>query len=149
MTMTMMSNHLARPLCSFSELVLVKEFGCLKGQKIIRKCRRKCAPQVVLVVKNPPADTGDVGDTCLIPGSRRSSGVGNGDPLQCSCLENFSGQKSLVGYSSWSCKVGHNWASEYTYVWDEIGEKRTIQEATNRARGAWLSLSASFILATS
>ena len=38
-----------------------------------------------LVVKNLPANTGDVG---LIPGSGRSLGVGNGNPLQYSCLEN-------------------------------------------------------------
>ena len=29
-----------------------------------------------------------VGDLGLIPGSRRSPGEGNGNPLQCSCLEN-------------------------------------------------------------
>ena len=28
------------------------------------------------------------GDMCLIPGSGRSPGEGNGDPLRCSCLEN-------------------------------------------------------------
>ena len=38
------------------------------------------------VVKNPPANAGDAG---LIPGSGRSSGGGNGKPLQYSCLENF------------------------------------------------------------
>ena len=40
------------------------------------------------VVKNPPANAGDVWDTGLIPGSGRSPGIGNGNPLQCSCLEN-------------------------------------------------------------
>ena len=44
--------------------------------------------QVVLVVKNPPANTGDAGDVDSIPGSGRSSGEGNGNPLQYSCLEN-------------------------------------------------------------
>ena len=34
------------------------------------------------VVKNPPANAGDAG---LIPGSGRSPGVGNGNPLQYSC----------------------------------------------------------------
>ena len=43
---------------------------------------------MVLVVKNPPANTGDIRDTGLIPGLGRSSGEGNGNPLQCSCLEN-------------------------------------------------------------
>ena len=37
------------------------------------------------MVKNLPANAGDVG---LIPGSRRSSGEGNGNPLQDSCLVN-------------------------------------------------------------
>ena len=37
------------------------------------------------MVKNPPANAGDVG---LIPGSGRSPGKGNDNPLQYSCLEN-------------------------------------------------------------
>ena len=36
-------------------------------------------------VKNPPASAGDVSS---IPGSGRSLGEGNGNPLQYSCLEN-------------------------------------------------------------
>ena len=39
-------------------------------------------------VKNSPADAGDAGDVGLIPGSGRSSGIGNGNPLQYSCLGN-------------------------------------------------------------
>ena len=38
------------------------------------------------MVKNPLANAGDVGS---IPGSRRSPGEGNGNPLHYSCLENF------------------------------------------------------------
>ena len=37
------------------------------------------------MVKNPSANAGDVS---LIPGSGRSPGGGNGNPLQYSCLEN-------------------------------------------------------------
>ena len=36
-------------------------------------------------VKNPPANAADVG---LVPGSGRSPGKGNGNPLQHSCLGN-------------------------------------------------------------
>ena len=43
---------------------------------------------MVLVVKNPPANAGDVRDTGSVPGLRRSPGEGNGDLLQYSCLEN-------------------------------------------------------------
>ena len=45
-------------------------------------------PQVVLVVNNPPASTGDVRDTGSIPGLGRSSRGGHGNPFQYSCLEN-------------------------------------------------------------
>ena len=41
------------------------------------------------MVKNPPANAGDIRDTGSIPGLGRSLGVGNGTPLQYSCLENF------------------------------------------------------------
>ena len=38
-------------------------------------------------------------DSGSIPGLGRSPGVGNGNPLQYSCLENPHGQRSLEGYS--------------------------------------------------
>ena len=40
------------------------------------------------MVKNPPADARDAGGVDLIPGSERPSGIGNGNPLQDSSLEN-------------------------------------------------------------
>ena len=40
------------------------------------------------MVKNPPANEGDVRDAGLVPGSGRSPGGGHGNPLQYSCLEN-------------------------------------------------------------
>ena len=40
------------------------------------------------MVKNPPANAGDVRDVGLILGLGRSPGVGNGTPVQYSCLEN-------------------------------------------------------------
>ena len=40
------------------------------------------------MVKNPPANAGNTRDMGLIPGLVRSPGVGNGNPLQYSCLEN-------------------------------------------------------------
>ena len=39
------------------------------------------------VVKDSPANAGDARDMGLIPGSGRSPGVGNGNPLQYSCLK--------------------------------------------------------------
>ena len=40
------------------------------------------------VVKNLPANTGDIKDTGSILGLGRSPGGGHGNPLQYSCLEN-------------------------------------------------------------
>ena len=58
------------------------------------------ASQVALVVKNPPANAGDIGNAGLIPGLGRSPGGGY------SCLEKTHGQRSLVGYSPWGCRIG-------------------------------------------
>jgi len=46
------------------------------------------ASQKVLVVKNLPANAGDIRDTGSILGLGRSPGGGHGNPLQYSCLEN-------------------------------------------------------------
>ena len=59
---------------------------------------------MVLVIKNPPAKAGDTRDAGSIPGMGRSAGVGNGNLLQYSCLENSNGQRSQAGYSPWDCK---------------------------------------------
>ena len=62
---------------------------------------------MVLVVKNLPANAGDIRDMGSIPGLGRSPGGANGNPLQCSSLENTHGQRSL-GKSIGLHRVGHN-----------------------------------------
>ena len=54
----------------------------------IRSLTLNPAVQVVLVGKNLSTNAGDTRDLGLIPGSGRSPGEGNGNPLQYSCLEN-------------------------------------------------------------
>ena len=61
------------------------------------------ASQVALVVKNPPATAGDVGDLGSVRGSGRSPGGGNGTPLVFLPGKSH-GQRSLVGYSPWDRK---------------------------------------------
>ena len=46
----------------------------------------------------------NVGNLGLIAGLGRSPGGGYGNPLQCSCLENPHGWRSLAGYSPWGHK---------------------------------------------
>ena len=56
------------------------------------------------MVKNPPANAGDVRDVGWIPGLGKSPGEGKGYPLKYSYLENPHGQRSLVGYRPQSLK---------------------------------------------
>ena len=58
-----------------------------------------------LVVKKPPANAGDPGS---ILGSGRSSGGGNGNPLQYSCLENSMDREPGGLQSMGSQRVRHN-----------------------------------------
>ena len=51
------------------------------------------------MVKNLSANVGDSGDVGLIPGSGRSPGEGNGNPLQYPCLRN------LMDREAWQATV--------------------------------------------
>ena len=62
------------------------------------------ASPVVLVVKNLPANAGDIRDSGLISGSGRSPGGAHGNLHQYSCLGESHGQRSLVDYRPWGCK---------------------------------------------
>ena len=53
-----------------------------------RKRKTEGSAQVMLGVKNLPANAGDARYASSIPGSGRSPGEGNGNPLQYSCLGN-------------------------------------------------------------
>ena len=57
------------------------------------------------VIKKPPVNAGDMGS---ISGSERSSGVGNGNPFQYSCLG------SLMDRGAW-------WATVHAYVCKKVG----------------------------
>ena len=46
----------------------------------------------------------NAGDLDSVSRLGRSPGGGHGNPLQCSCLENPPGQRSLAGYNPWGRK---------------------------------------------
>ena len=82
------------------------------------------------MVKNLPANVGDVRDAGLIPGLGRSPGGRHGNPLQYSCLENPHGQKILVDCSPRGHKKSevteHLSTAQYAYPytsWQIKGEK--------------------------
>ena len=62
------------------------------------------------MVKNPPADEGDVKDAGSIPGSERYPLGGNNNPLQYSCLEN------PIDREAWQARVHRVTGSDTTEV---------------------------------
>ena len=60
------------------------------------------------MVKNPPANAGDAGDTGLVLESGRSPGGGNGNPLQYSCLENSMDRRAWRATAHGSERAGHD-----------------------------------------
>ena len=58
----------------------------IKSLKFMNCMLERMSSQVALVVNNLPASAGDMRDTGSIPGSGRSPGRRNGNPLQYSCL---------------------------------------------------------------
>ena len=61
------------------------------------------------VVKNPPANAGDVGS---IPQLGRSPGKGNGNPLQYSCLGNAMGKGAGLATVHGVIRAGNNLATK-------------------------------------
>ena len=67
---------------------------------------------MALVVKNPPANTGETREEGSVPGPGRPPGGGNGNPLQYSCLEN------VVDRGAWWATV-HSFAKSQTH-WSDL-----------------------------
>ena len=72
------------------------------------------------MVKNPPANAGDVRDVGLIPGSGGSPGGGHDNPLQYSCLEN--------SMARGACQATEKCSKSFT---DILGKHIDVQNYTN------------------
>ena len=79
------------------------------------------------VAKDPPANAEDARDTDPIPGLGRSSGGGNGNPLQCSCLENF------MGRGGWRVTV-RGVANSWTWLSDWVQRTQPAWTTLNTGR---------------
>ena len=75
--------------------VYIKVHSCCTVNELGQIYNDIWASQAVLVVKNLPANAGDIRDAVLIPGLGRSSGGGHGNPPVFSPGE-FHGQRSLA-----------------------------------------------------
>ena len=91
------------------------------------------------VVKYPPANAGDAGDSGLMPGSGRSPGEGNGNPLQYSCLGNPMNRgawwATVHGVTKSHTEHAHTWKCGGTCVVCVLGEESCKARKGSR-RGA-------------
>ena len=104
-------------------------------EMLLQKCHDFCsflymlwASQVAQVVKNRPANAGDINDMSLIPGSGRSLGGGHGNPLQYSCLEN------LLDRGAWwtmvhrvsKSQTRQKWLSMHVHIYGIFDSKKFL-----------------------
>ena len=68
------------------------------------------------MVKNTPANAGDGRDVGSIPGSGRSPGEGNGNPLQYSCLGDPTDRGAWRSTVQGSERVGHNLVTKQQHI---------------------------------
>ena len=79
----------------------------IKGQINRHRLSPRQASNVGLVVKNLPANAGDIREAGSIPGLGRSPGR-HSNLFQYSCLENPINKRSLAGYGPSGHRVGHD-----------------------------------------
>ena len=75
---------------------------------------------MVLVVKNPPANAGDIRDEGLIPGSGRFPEGGYGHPLRYSCLENPMDRGAWQATVHRLQRVGYDGVTEHTHMYINV-----------------------------
>ena len=88
----------------------------------LESLRAQCL--VAQQVKNPPANSGDAGQSGLNPGLGRSPGEANGNPLQYSCLGNFTDR------GAWQATV-HEITESDTAEYIHIRHDRTELDANS------------------
>ena len=84
---------------------------------------------MALVVKNPPANAGDVRDEGSILGLGRSPAGGHGKPTPLFLLRESHGQRSLVGYGPYGCKESYT-PSDWTEAPCTVVYKVKVQTTT-------------------
>ena len=111
-------------------------------------CSIHVVSQVMLAVKNTPANTGNARDLSWIPGSERSPGGGNGSRFQYSCLKNSMDRRA------WQATVHGVTESDMTehagtYVCAQYVHIQPVQKLIKRCTNSWENLQLLYIFITS
>ena len=97
------------------------------------------ASQLALVVKNPPANVGDARDAGSIPGAGRSPGIGNGNPLQYSWLEN-----SMDREAWWA--IVHKVTKKELDTTEQLSTHTLTEDASCPVSCSWVLMNMRFLL---
>ena len=89
-------------------------------------------------IKNMPANTGDIRDVGLIPGSGRVPEGGHGNPLQYSCLENPKDRRAWWATVHIEERVGHDLVTKPPV---------TIQTFVSKVMSLLLNMLSRFVIA--
>ena len=111
------------------------------GEACKRWLGHEGASQVALMVKNPPANVGDIRDVGSIPELERYPGGGHGNPLQYSRLENAMDRRAWQAIVHWAAKsqTWLKWLSMHTHrSWEQslMNEINTFYRGPQRASSA-------------
>ena len=89
-------------------------------------CNSSSASQVALVVKNLPTNEGVLRDKGLIPGSGRSPGKGNDNPLHFSCLgspmDRGAWQVTVLGVAKSWTQLKQLSIAQTTHTWKNVNQ---------------------------
>ena len=118
------------PFKYFSEVLLLTIFSLHTDYET------RGTSQGALVVKNLPANAGDISDVSPIPGSGRSPGERHGNPLQYSCLEN------PMARGTWQATVHRASKSRTQRKWLSTWKMSVCRDRTSWSSKVWNLLSA-------
>ena len=110
-------------MCSLNHWTIREVPRSFSVQTNSSKYKEIRASQVALVVRNLPANAGDLRDAGLIPGLGRAPGGGHGSPLQFSCLENHHGRGAwrATVHGVTKSQTGLKWLSRQSQrKWPEL-----------------------------
>ena len=107
----------------------------------VQRVGHKWETELNLMVKSQPANSGDIRDVGLIPGSGRSPEGGHGNSCQDSCLKNPMDRAAWQAIRSMgSQRVGHDWSNSALTMLTSMSAHVLTRQTVNLGRQASCAL---------
>ena len=121
--------------CPQSKSMQILKASAKEDNRFLRKVTDISLQEATAVVKNPSANAGGIGHSGSVPGSGRSPGEGNGNPIQYSCLENPMDRRVWWATVDGSQRVGHDWSNTHTHTYTHTIVTQVEGKFTEATRG--------------